>query len=154
MKKTYDQKLENVTNWVKIVNHYWPTLQGEFYNNKEFWDQTFHSMTEEDWWDLCDVMKVLEIQEPELFRKYPYASIRIEDVLKKLHAGKSVVNKHISGKNTVAVGALMNTKDIINEIAGTPTIQFKKPKKKNKLKPPSKRKERPSNNFNSLFDIQ
>lgn len=152
MSKTYTEKLNNITDWVRIVNHYWQELQGDLYNNKEFWRDSLHAMTNEDWWDWVDIMPALQAQHPDTFRKYSSIQEDTKEINKKLLLGKTIVKPNVSGKNFEAFRALMNIKDIMNDIAGTPTIDYKK---KSKIKPtPPHIKEPARTTFHDLFDIE
>lgn len=126
MTRTYNEKVDNVVNWVKIVNYHWTRLEGDLHNDKDFWRDTLHAMDDSDWWDWVDIMPALKAQHPQAFAKYPYAEISTEYITKKLHKKQPVVKKNITGKNFDAFRALMNIKDVVNEIAGVPTIEFKK----------------------------
>lgn len=148
MKKTYDEKLTNINTWVEIVNYHWERLKGDLYNDKDFWNDTLHSMTNEDWWDWCDISPALKAQHPDVFAKYPYTEISTEEVLKQLHKCKPIVKKNIAGKNFAAFRTLMNIKDVMNEIAGTPTKQYPKVSPK-----PSQPPKKPGSTFSDLFEI-
>ena len=151
MTRTYNEKVDNVVDWVKIVNYHWTRLEGDLHNDKDFWNDTLHAMDDSDWWDWVDIMPALKAQHPDAFAKYPYAEVSTEYITKKLHKKQPVVKKNITGKNFDAFRALMNIKDVVNEIAGVPTIEFKK----KRIKPPPKHiKVKPDTVFHSLFDIE
>ena len=151
MKRTYQEKVENITNWVKIVNYHWQRLNGQVNNDKEFWSQTLEAMTNEDWWDWVDIFPALKAQHPDAFAKYPYAEIGTDHITKKLHKMQPVVKPSVAGRNFEAFRTLMNIKDVINFIEGTPTIQFTKKKIERKKK--IEAGARPASTFNVLFDI-
>ena len=134
MAKTYQEKLNNINAWVEIVNYHWDRLQGEMYNDPEMWDQTLHAMTSEDWWDWTDIAPALKIQYSDSWFKYPKLEAATEEVKKLLMLGKPVTKKDRKGKNFEAFRLLMNIKDFINDINETPTVQYSKPKAKDKAK--------------------
>lgn len=125
-KRNYQEKFDNITAWVEITNYHWHRLQGEMFNDEEFWDHTLHAMTEQDWWDWCDIAPALKIQYEEHWRRYPKLDVSTDDVYKNLMRGKPVTKKSRKGKNFDAFRLLMNIKDFVNDINGTPTRQYPK----------------------------
>lgn len=126
MKRSYQDKLHNINLWVEIINYHWDRLQGELYNDPEFWDHTLHAMATEDWWDWVDIEPALRAQYPDAFQKYSYCKQATEEINKKLMLGKDIAKKGRVGKNFEAFRALMNIKDVVNHINGTPTRLFPK----------------------------
>ena len=126
MSKKYQDKLDNINCWVEIVNIHWDRLRGEMYNDPQFWDDTLHAMGKDDWWDWIDIEPALAIQYAEAFRKYPKCHEATEEVKRIVMLGKDVIRKNHKGKNFTGFRALMNIKDVINEINGTPTRIFRK----------------------------
>lgn len=120
-KKQYSEKLRNINLWVEIVNHHWERLNGELFNDVEFWDDTLHAMTADDWWDWVDIEPSLKIQYNDEYLRYPKLESSTEEVKKMLMLGKDVVKKNRKGKNFQGFRALMNIKDFLNDINGTPT---------------------------------
>lgn len=145
-KKTYDDKLKNINLWVEIVNYHWDRLQGELFNDEEFWDHTLHAMTNDDWWDWVDIEPALKIQFESTFRHYSKIYDDTDSIKRTLMLDKPVTKKNRKGKNFQAFRALMNIKDIINDINGTPTKQWAKIETSENTEP--------KNNFLSMFDFQ
>ena len=122
--RTYDDKLKNICDWVEITNHHWHELKGEMFNDEQFWDDTLHAMTKDDWWDWCDIAPALKIQYNKEWRSLPKLEVSTEEVKRDLMLGKAPTKKSRKGKNFQAFRLLMNIKDFVNEIAGTPTVQY------------------------------
>lgn len=123
-RKTYDEKLRNINLWVEITNHYWHKLRGDMYNDTEFWDHTLHSMSADDWWDWVDIAPALKIQFEDCWRRYPKLEDSTNQVRKTLMLSKPVTRAKGKGLNFEAFRLLMNIKDFINDINGTPTKQY------------------------------
>lgn len=123
--RTYDLKLQNVCDWVGITNYHWHRLKGLMYDDKEFWADTLHAMTKDDWWDWVDIAPSLRIQYQEEWRRYPKLDEGTEAIKKSLMLGKPVTRKNGVGKNFEAFRLLMNIKDFFNDLAGEPTQQYK-----------------------------
>lgn len=130
MAKTYQEKLDNIKAWVEITNLHWDRLEGEMFNDGQFWDETLHAMQNDDWWDWTDIAPALKIQYNEIWFKYPKLETATDEVKKLLMLGKPVTKKDRKGKNFEAFRLLMNIKDFINDINETPTPQYSKPKAK------------------------
>lgn len=124
--KSYNDKLSNIKTWVEITNYHWDRLKGEMFNDEQFWDDTLHAMTSDDWWDWVDIAPSLKIQYNDEWRALPKLDVASEEVKKTLMLGKPVTKKSRKGKNFEAFRLLMNVKDFINSINGTPTRQFPK----------------------------
>jgi hypothetical protein len=123
-KQTYQQKLDTINAWVEITNHHWHRLKGDMYNDPEFWDDTLHAMNDDDWWAWVDIAPALKIQHELEWRRYPKLDDSTAEVQRDLMLGKPVVKKSRKGKNFQAFRLLMNIKDFINDINGTPTRQY------------------------------
>lgn len=124
MKRTYDQKLENIIAWIDIVDHYWHKYQGDMRNHEDMWENTLHSMTDQDWWDWVDIEPSLKIQYEQHYNRYSKLSDDTKDIYKKLALGQPINRKNAKGKNFTAFRALMAMHDFINDIRGTPTVQY------------------------------
>jgi hypothetical protein len=123
-KRTYDDKLKNILDWVEITNYHWHQLKGEMFNDEQFWDDTLHAMINDDWWDWVDIAPALKIQYETEWRRYPKLDVSTQEVHKDLMLGKAVTKKSRKGKNFQAFRLLMNIKDFINDITGQPTHQY------------------------------
>ena len=120
-KKTYQQKLDNINTFVEITNYHWDRLMGEMFNDKEFWEHTFGTMTNEDWWDWVEIEPALRAQHEDIFRRYPKITAGTEHINKNLMNGKKLYKKDVKGANFETFRAWMNIKDVMNDINGTPT---------------------------------
>lgn len=125
-RRTYDQKLTNINLWVDITNYHWHRLEGELRNDEEFWSETLHAMTEQDWWDWVDIEPSIKIQHEEHYRKYSKLTEDTREIYTKLALGKPITRKMGISKNLTAFRTLMSIKDLINDINGTPTVQYVK----------------------------
>ena len=125
-KKTYQEKLANIEAWVEITMHHWHRLRGEMFNDKEFWDDTLHSMSNDDWWDWVDIEPAIKIQYAEHWRKYTKLTEDTKEIYTKLALGKPITRKMAVQKNLTAFRTLMAIKDLINDIHGTPTTDYSK----------------------------
>jgi hypothetical protein len=121
---TYQDKFLIVNTWVEIVNHHWHLLKGEMFNDEQFWEDTLHSMSNDDWWAWCDIAPSLKIQYEKEWRRYPKLDESTNAVLKDLMLSKPVTKKSRKGKNFQAFRLLMNIKDFVNDINGTPTVEY------------------------------
>lgn len=142
--KNYQQKEKNVNDWVDIINYYWHKLESNLYNDKEFWDNTMHSMDTQDWWDFYEVYDIVRQQYPEEFHRFPKMSTDMNWVYKQLMLGKPVIKPMAKNYNTTGFRSWMVMKDVINNVRGTPTVDYKN----NPPKP-----DEPETPFERLFDI-
>lgn len=145
-KRTYKDKEEHFNQWIEIINYYWHFLKSDLYNNTDFWDNTFHSMDEQAWWDMVDVYDIIRQQYPEEFYRFPYQHEDIAWIKKKLLLGKPVIKPMAKEYNKTGFRAWMVMKDVVNNINGTPTVNYKN----NPSKGPDPDPETP---FERLFDI-
>ena len=52
---TLQEKVQFTEHIVNEVNKFWIKHKGELFNHKDFWDETLHSFTNEDWTIMLDV---------------------------------------------------------------------------------------------------
>jgi len=95
------------------------------YNNTEFWENSLHAMKDEDFWDLIDVYDIQKQQYPEEFYRFPKQSGDMDYIRRRLMLGKPVVRPMQKSANTPVFRALMVTKDVINNVNGKPTVNYK-----------------------------
>jgi hypothetical protein len=122
--RTYDDKLKNIKDWVEITNHHWHRLKGQIYNDTEFWDHTLHAMTNDDWWDWVDIAPALKIQYEREWRRYPKMDISTDQIKRTLMLSRTVTKRSRKGTNFEAFRLLMNIKDFVNDLEGTPTKRY------------------------------
>jgi hypothetical protein len=159
MARTYQEKYQQVSVWVEIINEFWRQHQGVLNNQKDFWDTVMHSMTEQDWDDVNTVADILARQYPEDFRKFPGFTDALQDLNKRVMLGKPVIKKFDrQSYNKAPFKVIMSVKDKINELDGTPTPQFEKPKEVKQPETPNEiRKYRREINIQiqeTLFEIK
>jgi hypothetical protein len=160
-KRTYDEKYQQVQIWIDITNHYWHVHQGILKGKDDFWNDTLHSMQEQDFWDMVDICEVLILQYPEKFGQLYKVKEHLTTIKKRLHQGKPVIKQWAVSWNNPAFHTLMEIKDVLNDLGGTPTKQFPKIKDADKdpdqpLTPYQKRQSRKENNITiqeTLFEI-
>lgn len=126
-KRTYQQKLANIEAWAEIVDYHWHRLKGQMFNDLEFWADTLHAMTDQDWWDWVDIEPSLKIQHEEHYRRYSKLSEDSQDIYKRLALGKPITRPNGKHKNLTAFRALMCIHDFVNDYKGTPTVKYQKP---------------------------
>jgi len=127
-KRNYNEKLENINNWVYITNHHWERLKGDFYNDEQFWDDSLHAMADDPvWWDWVETEPALRAQHPQAFSRYPFIQQATDHITRATMYGKPLVKKGVKNANFNTFRAWMNIKDVMNEINGTPTVQYPKP---------------------------
>ena len=108
------------------------------FNNTELWANVFHSLSNDDWWDLIDVIDAIN-EHPEHWMEESEAKAILVavDILRtsdKLRCLDTKNNKFHEWK------AMMNMRDLINRIRG-----WKRPKTKYQ---PLR------NNFNNVFELR
>ncbi len=123
-KRSYDEKLQNILDWVEITNYHWNRLKGELYNDEEFWEHIFGSMTEQDWWDWVEIAPALKIQYDAEWRRWYKIDEGTKDIEKRLAFGNPLYRKDQKNANKAVFRAWMNIKDFLNDITGQPTKQY------------------------------
>jgi len=123
-KRTYDQKLQNILDYVEITNYHWDRLKGELHDDEEFWQHIFGTMTEQDWWDWVEIQPALKIQYEQEYRRWYKLDEGTADIHKRLAFGKPLYRKDQKNGNKAVFRAWMNIKDFINDITGQPTVQY------------------------------
>jgi hypothetical protein len=159
--RTYEQKETTVKAWVEITNHYWNEHKGILNGKDDFWNNTLHSMREQDFWDMVDVCEVLILQYPDRFSQLYKVKSHLNTIKKRLHQCKPVVKQWAVSWNNPAFQTLMEIKDVLNDLGETPTKQFPKPKdpKKDPDKPLTayenrqERREANAEHVNTLFEF-
>lgn len=126
MNQTFEDKMEECAAVVRITNDYWIKYQGQLFNHEDFWDDTLHSLDNQFWWNVIDVMKALEQISPEHFiTGSRYAFSEVERCL--MHEGHKPRCLDSRKNKKIEFKALMHLKDILNSIAGyEPPTKFPK----------------------------
>lgn len=116
---TLQEKVQIVEHIVNEMNKFWIKHKGNLRNQKDFWDETLHTFTNEDWEIMLDVMELIRLEDPNCY--LPFSIDTFQEVRKVLlleahdrnpRALDSYKNK---GK---AFKALMHVKDVFNNFAG------------------------------------
>jgi hypothetical protein len=123
-KRTYDEKLQNILDWVEITNYHWDRLKGELHDDEEFWQHIFGTMTEQDWWDWVEIAPALKIQYEQEWRRWYKIDEGTQDIEKRLAFGKPLYRKDQKNGNKAVFRAWMNIKDFLNDITGQPTKEY------------------------------
>ena len=143
-RKTFHQKVKNINDWIEIFNHYWVELEGQYHDKKQFWDDTLHSMTNEDWWDVVEAYPTLHDLHEDLFREYGYIKNDIDTIERRLMLGKPVVKPSVKNWNFPAFHAMVVLKDVLNSVNGVKLPKFDKPQAHDDTLTP----------FENLFDVK
>ena len=72
MKLTLQEKTQVVEYIMNEVNKFWIKYKGDLFNHKDFWDETLHSFTNEDWSIILDVMELIRLEDPSCYIPYAY----------------------------------------------------------------------------------
>lgn len=126
MTSRYEQNLTTVIAWTEIIDHYWHLYQGELYDHEDFWQNTLHAMTADDWWAWCDIAPSLEIQYGEHWRRYPKLKEDTLEIQRRLQLGKAITKPMGKQKNFTAFRCAMAMHDFINDCLGKPTKKYSK----------------------------
>jgi hypothetical protein len=134
--------------WMDQVDLHWERMLGEFHNDTDFWNDVFHAMTADDWWDILDVAKGIAQVHSDLLGPFPKFTYNIDLLEKKLQVCKPAIKPHNrQGYNGAAVSVFMTVRDILNEMNGTPTRRWTKEQRAKELA------SREVTNFERLFNV-
>ena len=122
--RKFQDKVANLRDWVEIINYHWDRLRGELHNDTEFWEDTLHAMTNQDWWDLVEAYPTMYDLHSDLFREHGGMARDIQTIESRLMLGKPVVKTGRRDHNFSPFRALMVLKDVLNDLMGTPTKKF------------------------------
>ena len=125
-RRKFQDKLNNIQSWIDIFNHYWDQLKGEYYDHKPFWDNTLHAMTNDDWWDVVDCYERLYDDYESYFRSHGYIANDIDIIKRRLNKSQPVVKPDVRDYNRPAFHVMVVYKDVLNDINGTPTVDYSK----------------------------
>lgn len=147
--KELKKDVANVGNWMDIIDLHWERLLGEFNNDTQFWNDTFHSMNENDWYSFVNVSEAIlnsdNIPESQQYRNFSYNFNKVKE---RVMLGKPVIKQwNRQGYNSPATALVMTVRDIINEVHGKPTKTWNEKERARILA------DRVVTPFESLFDI-
>ena len=99
---TLQEKVQITEHLILEVNKFWLKHKGELFNHKDFWDETLHSYTNEDWELMLDVMELIRLEDPSCY--LPYSHSVFEDARKVIMTeGHSKNPKALDATDAVAV---------------------------------------------------
>lgn len=140
---TLEEKVKFTEYIIKEVNKFWIEYEGELFNHKDFWDDTLHSFTNEDWSIILDVMELIRLEDPSCYLPFSYDTFQEARKVIELEGHDANPKALDARKNKKkAFKALMHAKDVMNSFVG-----YEPPKKFPK-------KPEPPTSFENLFDIE
>jgi len=118
-KYTLHEKVQFTEYIVNEINKFWIKHKGELYNHRDFWDQTLHTYTNEDFAIMLEIMELIRIEDASCY--LPFSHGIFEDARKVLileghDAEPRVLDKRKHRK--LAFKTLMNIKDVMNNFTG------------------------------------
>ena len=116
---TLQEKVQFTEHIVSEVNKFWIKHKGELFNHKDFWDETLHSFTNEDWNIMLDVMELIRLEDAGCY--LPYSAQVFEEARKVIEfEGHSKNPRALDARKNKkkAFKALMNIKDVFNNFTG------------------------------------
>lgn len=160
-------KANKILDWVDAINAHWKRLEGILENDKQFWNEVYHSKTRTHWKDFVDVARELQIQPEfaEYFEQFEDFNNKLDKIEERLKTREPVIIKWQKEYNKPVFKAVMDFKDIINNINQTPTVHFKKtvtppPSDLKPIKPNvighkiTAQERKKITQFNNLFEIE
>jgi len=115
--KNYDL----VNNWVNTMRPHWRHLNGNVFNDKDFWAQCIHSVKPEVWTAWCELYGDLKQAQPEAFRRHSYVYEDTATIAIRLDKGQPMTKPYNkTGYNKPIFRGAMAIKDIMAEISGNP----------------------------------
>ena len=117
MKLTLEEKVQITQHVVNELNRFWIKYQGDLYNHEDFWNQTLHAFSNEDWEIFMDVMDLIRLEDPNCY--LPGSISVFQDVRKELVLKGHVPRCLDTRKNKkTEFKALMHIKDVFNNLTG------------------------------------
>lgn len=117
----FTKNFDLVDSWVNTMRPHWAYLNGDVFNDKDFWQQCIHSVRPEVWAAWTKIFHTLEESFPSAFATHTY----IGDDTEEIHV-RSCGNKRMTipynktGYNKPIFRGAMAIKDIIAEITERP----------------------------------
>lgn len=110
-----ERKLAKIVKLVDLVNAHWVRLDGDLFNDRDFWDQTLHSLSNQDWQDMVDGMKWIRLTAPDRFN---YAVNKVLEDVERILVLKGHQPRVLDSRRYKKTEflALMWIKDVINDI--------------------------------------
>lgn len=130
--KRYDQ----VNTWVNSMRPHWRHLNGNVFNDTDFWAQCIHSVPAATWTAWCEIYGDLKAGAPQAFARHTYIYEDTVEVAKRIDKGQAITKPYDkTGRNKPVFRAAMAIKDIIADISDCPfeTKQDTTPASKAKL---------------------
>jgi hypothetical protein len=116
---TLQEKVQIVEHLMNEINKLWIKCKGEMFNNKDFWDETLHSFTNEDWSVILDVMELIRLEDPRCYLPFSYDTFqeaRKVITIEGHDANPRALNARKNKKKSFK--ALMHAKDCWNAFVG------------------------------------
>jgi hypothetical protein len=115
--KRYDQ----VNAWVNTMRPHWRHLNGNVFNDKDFWQQCIHSVPPQTWQAWCEIYNDLRAGAPSAFARHTYIHEDTVEVAKRIDLDKAITKPYDkTGRNKPMFRAAMAIKDIIADISERP----------------------------------
>lgn len=122
--------------WINSMRPHWAYLNGDVFNDKDFWSQCIHSVKPETWIAWCNIYGELNQSHPEYFRKHSYIYEDTVTVATRIDKGQAISKPYNkTGYNKPAFRAAMAIKDIVAEITERPFATTVNEPVKKKSKP-------------------
>ena len=157
-KKTFESKFNDIMEYHATIARHWADNEGIFHGKSKVWTDIYHSRTPEFWREFVEIGHKIIDQFEAAATKYPGFYNGLDTIEARLDADKKVIIKYATdGSNTPVFKCVMEFHDLVNEINGTPTKQYKKPNPNVIAKPQVFKaipKRKPTNKFNDLFDLK
>jgi hypothetical protein len=111
----WDQVCDLYEAWYEIYEYHLPRFtEGKFHNDKELWNDIFHSMQTSDWISQCRMAQGVQAAYPKDCRKFPNFQDQLDEVTRRITENKPVIKPfNKTGWNKAAVGLFMAIHDII-----------------------------------------
>jgi hypothetical protein len=115
--KNYDL----VNNWVNTMRPHWRHLNGDVFNDKDFWAQCIHSVGPDVWTAWCELYGELRQSQMDVFRRHTYVYEDTVVIATRLDKGEPMTKPYNkTGYNKPIFRGAMAIKDIIAEISDNP----------------------------------
>lgn len=117
----FTKNFTQVETWVNSMRPHWRYLNGDVFNDKDFWQQCIHSVPAGTWQAWCEIYGDLREGAPSVFARHTYIyedSVVLNTRLDKGQAISKPYNK--TGYNKPIFRAAMAIKDIIADITDRP----------------------------------
>lgn len=120
-KQDFNKDFGLVDDWVNTMRPHWRHLDGDVFNDKDFWQQCIHSVRPEVWCAWTSIFHTLEESFPTAFATHTYIGDDTEIIYNRTCGDKRMtIPYNKTGYNKPIFRAAMAIKDIIAEITERP----------------------------------